>query len=658
MNIKILDSWLRDYVKTDATPKQIAEKLSLSSVSVERLEKYHDDYVYDIEVTTNRVDLMSVIGLARETAAVLSANGIRAEFTSHVISKPLERLRDPQKISHSVRNDKKLITIKNDPKLINRIMAVVMEVKIGQSPEEIKTRLETSDIRSLNNLIDITNYVMRVVGHPTHVFDFDRLNTKTLTVREAKTGEQIVTLDKKTHQLQLGDIVVVNDQNEIIDLPGIMGLENSVVTNDTKRILFFVNNDNPLNMRKTSMRLALRSEAVVLNEKGIDPELAKDAMDFGIHLFETLAEGKVISEIIDIYPNKPKEKTVSVSEKQIATVLGVSVSLETSAEILEKLGFVVKKENSSLSAKVPSFRVNDIAIPEDLVEEIARIYGYHNIPNLLPPLPARISHATDSIFFWENRVKEALKYWGFTECYTYPMVSKELFGGNISDAVTIQNPLSSDMVYMRKTITPSLLEVVQKNKNHETLALFEISNVYVKKESALPNEVVTLAGVVKKHDLSFFEIKGILQQLLVSLGIHAVSFKAEKGFVSVFISGKVVGTIALINQTTITFELNFQEIVAHATLHKSYKPLSKYPPIVEDLAIIASKTVTTGDLIEVIKKQSTLISSVTLFDRYEDTRTFHVVYQSYEKNLTDEEVGEIRKKILKVVREKYNARLK
>src|ERR1035437_3078596 len=215
MNIKILDSWLREYVKTKASPQKIGELLSLSSVSVERIEKYGDDFTYDIEVTTNRPDLMSVVGLARETATVLKQNGIEAEFLPPKLTKPQTLKKD-------------LIEIKSDPKLVNRLCAVVMEVEIGTSPKEIKVRLESSGTRSLNNLIDITNYVSKTIGHPTHVFDFDRLKARALTIREAKKGEIIKTLDEKSYTLNGGEIVAANDKDEIVDLLGIMGLENSV----------------------------------------------------------------------------------------------------------------------------------------------------------------------------------------------------------------------------------------------------------------------------------------------------------------------------------------------------------------------------------------------------------------------------------------------
>lgn len=670
MNIKILDSWLREFVSTKATPKQIAEKLSLSSVSVERIEKHGTDFVYDIEITTNRPDLMSLVGLARETAVVLSESGIHATFTPpHVISSASER---SQEISHSVRNDN-LITIKNDPKLVNRVLAVVMEVTVKDSPKEIKERLESTDIRSLNNLIDITNYVMRVIGHPTHVFDFDRLNTKSLLIRESKAGEEVTTLDKKTFKLQGGDIVAENDKKQIVDLLAVMGLENSVVTEQTKKILFFIDNCDPTRIRKTSMSLSLRSEAAVINEKGIDPEAAMDAMLYGIELFKDLADGKILSPIIDIYPNKVKQKNIIVSEEKIQSVIGVSISLKKAAEILSGLGLATKidpdhsrVDNSNISVTVPSFRANDLEISEDIIEEIARIYGYHNIPNSLPPITSdTIINPKDNPFYWEDLVKDTLKYWGFTEVYTYPMVAEELYEGDINDAVTIQNPLSDDMVYMRRTLVPSLLQVVNKNKNHTDIKIFEVANVYHKRQSDLPHEFLKFAGIIKKpasHAANlFYEVKGVIEQLGNNLGITNLIFKplARGGDgASIYKDNHYLGDIEILANDIINFELNFQDLLKYASHKKTYIPLSKYPASVEDMAILASADIPTGELMHFISKQSDLIREVTLLDKYEETRTFHIIYQSYQKNLTSEDLTPIREKILKSLKEKYNARLK
>ena len=647
MNIKILDSWLRDYVKTAATAKEIAEKLSLTSVSVERLEKYKEDYIYEIEVTTNRPDLMSVVGIARETATVLNHLGIKAEFI------PLKLIKPTAKVNIN------LIKIENDPKLVNRILAVVMDVKIKESPHYLKERLETSGIRSLNNLIDVTNYVMRTTGHPTHVFDFDRLSSKTVTIREASRGERIKTLDDKQHILFGGEIVAVNDKNEIIDLLGIMGLQNSVVTSDTKRILFFIDNNDKFHIRKTSMALGIRSEAAILNEKGLDPELSYEALLYGITLFEQIASGKVISEIIDIYPEKAKDVEIEVFENKINSLIGVNIPINKSSLILSDLGFENKIAQDRIKVKIPSFRTNDIQIEEDIIEEIARIYGYYNLPSKLPLIEFEITN--NSEFFWEKRAKDTLKYWGFTECFTYSMVSSDLLEGPTEDAVTIQNPLTEDFIYMRRTLVPSLLKVVSENKKHHDIKIFELAKIYLKQNNNLPKEQSMLAGVIKKQNASFYEIKGLIEQLLVNFGIKNITFKnSEKGGLgaSLYLNKEYLGEIEVLDNALIDFEINFDIVLKFANLKRRYKALSKYPPVIEDMSIITERDIKTEDIIAQIQKQSELITDVSLADKFKDSRTFHIVYQHPEKNLTNEDIVPVREKIIVSLKNAFKAKIK
>ncbi len=673
MNIKILDSWLREYLKTEATPRQIAEKLSLTSVSVERLEKYKkQDYLYDIEITTNRPDLMSVIGIAREASAVLPQFNIKAEFIPPHYKNQTNKIKSEAKI-----------TIQNDPRLARRICAVIMEVTKRDSPQSIKNRLEATGIRSLNNLIDVTNYVMRTTGQPTHVFDYDRLTTKKLIIRESKKGEKIKTLDNKEYTLTGGDIVADNGTDErsegarlqsgeagedrgggeIVDLLGVMGTANSVVTDNTRRILFFTNNVDPHHVRRTSMSLGIRTEAAVINEKEIDTELAKDALLFGIDLYQKIANAKIISDIIDIYPKASEKNSVSLSTQKIKKIIGVDIPVEKSVQILESLQMKVKRSRDSLQVEIPSWRSKDIHIEEDLIEEIARVYGYHNIPNTLPPITiGSITNLDRNEFYWERRVREALKYWGFTESYTYSMVSEELYEGPVTTTVKIQNPLSQEFVYMRRSLTPSLFNVIKENQRYECINIFEIAYVYEKKPKQLPTQTLHLAGIMKKEEISFYHTKGILEQICQDLSINNLQFKSgnktDADKVEIYIHEEYLGTIELHDKNTIGFELNFELILKYATLKKAYTPISKFPPIVEDLAIIAPKNISTGAIMDTIKKQNPLITSVSLLDKFENTRTFHIIYQSYEKNLTDEEVGLIRAKILKTLDEKYGAKLK
>lgn len=652
MDIKILDSHLREYLTTTAKSADIAKALSLSSASVERLEKWGaDDFVYAIEVTTNRADMLCVQGLAREAAAVLPEFGFRAEYKSLKIPDIKKEIKDSVPLH-----------IVNDKTLVRRICAVVLEVEIGQSPAYIKDRLESSGIRSLNSLIDITNYVMLDVGHPTHAFDYDRLANHTLVVRPSKNGETIRTLDKKEHILQGGDIVADNGNGEIVDLLGVMGLDNSVVTNNTKRILFFIDNNDPWKIRKTSMGLGIRTEAAVLNEKGVDPQLAMQALLRGVQLYKQIAHAKVVSDVVDIYPQKSKPITITIPAEKISQTVGVEIPVKRSVKILEDLGFEVTG-TSTLHIRVPSWREEDVTIPEDIIEEVARIYGYHNIPSFLPPFTtASYYHQNSNPFFWEQRIKDAFKYWGFTEVYTYSMVSETLFEGPIEKAITLSNPLDAEHVYMRASLTPSLLQVVAENKGREDIAIFELANMYESLgKKTLPHESQNIAFVLKGNRGDFYHAKGVIEQLAEDLGITNLLFQeSDMGGVgaTILLGKEKVGNISVLDKNLVTAELSFEKLLLSATLKKVYMPLSKFPKVTQDLSFTLPEQVKTGDVLDVIKKQHHLIIGVSLLDIYQTTRTFHIEYQSKERNLTTEEVGEIQKKVIAIIEKKFKAKVK
>lgn len=646
MNIKILDRWLREYLKTKATPKKIAEVLSLTSVSVERMEKTENDVVYDIEVTTNRPDLMSIIGLAREAATALLQFGIEAEFI------PLET--KPEKATNNFP-----INIKNDPKLVTRICAVVMSVIIKDSPDYIKQRLETSGIRSLNNIIDVTNYIMRETGHPAHVFDFDRLNTKEFIVRESKNGEKIVTLDKKEHILKGGDIVADNGKGEIVDLLGVMGTANSVVHADTKRIMLFIDNNKTDRIRKTSMSLGIRTEAAVLNEKNIDPELSMQTLLRGIELYKEVANGKVENGILDIYPNKPKSKSITVSHEKIDSYIGVPISLETVKKILVSLGFKTEIDKNKATAVVPSWRAADVNIAEDIIEEIARIYGYHKLPTVIPPLTKVETYEIEKDrFYWEKRTKDAMRYFGFTEVYTSSLVSEELLEGPTENAVELANPLNEDLVYMRTSLAPSLINVIRENKTRNNINIFEISNIYKKVSNNLPEEIPMFSAVFKKEKISFYEVKGVIEQILTDLGIENLIFKSKESGgegADVFINKDFLGSIEILDDEIADFELNFLTMLRYATLKKIFTPIPKYPSVIEDVRIIIDPSIAYKTIIDTIKKQAEIVSDVSLLDIFEDKKTFRITYRDKNKTLTDNDVSKLRSKIYSALEKELKA---
>lgn len=647
MNILIPNSWLKDYLETNATPQQFADAMSLTSISIEHMENVENDIVFDIEVTTNRPDLMSIEGIAREASAVLPEAGYKAVFKPHKI------------INHTKIVEKSpLLTIINDKTLVNRIVAVVMEIQLSPSPQLITRRLEKTGIRSINNVVDVTNYIMREVGHPSHVFDYDRLVDHKLLIRRSKKGEMIETLDGKKYELLGNDIVADNGTGKIIDLLGIMGTNNSAVTDDTKRVVLFLDNNDPQLLRKTSMGLGIRSEAAILNEKGVDPELMLPTLLRGIELLKENADGKVISDVIDIYPNKSEKKKIAITKEKIDSVIGISIPEKTIISILQNLNFKVAQTGGEFFIEPPSTRMSDIEIPEDIVEEVARVYGYHKIPNLLPPIASNESyHIEENEFYWEDKIKQALKYWGFIETYTYSMVSEELFEGPTENAITIKNPLTEDRIYMRNSLVPSLLEVTRMN-NKEEMRLFEFSNIYIKNNSNLPLEIRHLAGIIKKTNISFAQVRGIVEQLLITMGIKGIIFKKGDLLgdeVDVYYKNNKLGDVEILDSSTGNFELNFPLLLEFASLKKAYKEPPKYPPIIEDVRITTDKKVLFSEVVDIIKDQDSIVKSVELLDVYGNKKTYRIYFQDLLKNLTNEDILPIRKKIYKALEKKFSA---
>ncbi|MBP6913573.1 MAG: phenylalanine--tRNA ligase subunit beta [Candidatus Levybacteria bacterium] len=648
MNIKILDSWLREHLETKATPQQIGEMLSLTSVSVEKIEELGHDYLYDIEVTTNRPDLMSVAGIAQEAAVALTASGIPAKYIE----------KDKPKFKESTKTLD--LQIVNNPSLVKRICGVLLCVNIEKSPQLIHDRLEATDIRSINNVVDVTNYVMRETGHPMHAFDFDKLNsTGKMIIREGIKGEKIQTLDRKEYVLHGGEIIATDGTEKIIDLLGVMGTLNTSVSENTKNVLLFVDNNDPAHIRRTSMTHGIRSDAAVLNEKGVDTELSLKALERGIELLTQVANATVESKIIDIYPAPIKIKPITISVAQIEKTIGVSISEKQIISILEGLAFTVSKLKDKLTVIAPSNRREDVTIPEDVVEEVARIYGYHKIPSILPPTTSvpPLNLSTNS-FYWERRIKEAFKFWGFTEVYTYSLVSEDMLEVASTDAVKLANPLGLDMAFMRTTLIPSLLQAVRDNKSFETIHLFEMANVYHKKRSDLPSEILFLSGIIKKENISFFEVKGYLEALFKDIGIHKFEFKkTESGGAGadVYIWGNKIGEIEILERSIIDFEINFSELLKYVTLKKTYAPIPKFPQAQEDIRLTIDPSVTYDKVTEVIRKSSQLVTDISLLDTYQDKKTFRITYQSKDKSLTAQEITQIREKILDNLKKTCNA---
>ena len=614
MDIKILDSHLREFLDTKAKPAEIAKYLSLSGPSVERVHKLANDYLYDIEITTNRVDSASVVGIAREAAAILPQFGVPA------------KLKTPKRKNLKLGIDKVLpLTLKSDPRLVKRLTGIVIsDIKNWDSPKYIKDRLLAAGIRSLNAVVDITNYVMITIGHPSHAFDYDKIKDHKIIVRESKKGEKIVSLDSKTHTLPGNDIVFEDVDGKIIDLPGIIGTKNSVVSENTENILFFFDNNDAVRIRRTSMSLGIRTMAATLNEKHVDAELIPLALAFGVSLFEKICKAKVTSSIYDVYHKPYKAHEVTTNKIKIEKTLGVTLEKNKITSILKSLDFDPKWQGDTVVVKVPSFRAHDIDIEEDIAEEVARLYGYHNLPSQLMAgeLPEPV---LNSPFRFEDNLRQTLKNLGGIEILTYSLVTKEMAGEN---ALKLTNPLGSDTEYLRMSLMPSLIEAARNNKGVEgPFHLFEIANVYSARKNALPEEKMTLGGVFINTD--YRHAKGIVEALFESLNI-----KEE-------IKIKASGNMFLYEFEVTRLSLNRKP--------KAYIPIPKYPPQIEDMTIEIPEGKLVGEVVKSIKDASKLVQSVELTDIYERKFTFRISYQDPKKTLSDKEVEEVRKKIEKAI---------
>lgn len=651
MNILIPHSWLSEYLKTNATPKNIADSLSLSGPSVEKVDKVGDDWVYDIEVTTNRVDMMSVYGIAREAYTILPQFGYKAQLKDY----------SQKGITSNKILDLKII---NNPKLCKRVLTVKLEnVNQAKSPDWLAQQLIKVGQRPINNVIDITNYVMWEIGHPIHVFDYDRINSKKIIIREAKKGEVLITLDGMKYLLHGGEVVFDNGKGEIIDLPGIMGTSNTVVTPNTKNILLWIEAIDHVRIRKASIGLNIRSQAAILNEKQVDPELGLPAILRGVNLFKKITGARVASRLIDIYPNPYKEVKLITSHEFISNRLGIFLEKKKIASILKGLSFGASWKGNRLEVGIPSLRLNDISLAEDIVEEIARIYGYHNLPSELMAgsLPTALP---DSPFSFESKIKQIIKGWGGIEVYTSSLVSKDYIEGN---ALKLKNPLGPDSEYLRTSLMPSLVGAANQNAGEKSsFHLFEVANIYKPHrvpDGTLPEEQMTLAGIVVNNN--YREVKGLVESFLSEINISANYIQEDsKHFVPsrrlvIKTNGRLLGTFgALEKGNSIYYEFEIARLRAASKIVSKFIPIPKYPAQIEDLTLVLPERTKVGDVISTISSASKRVAKVELNDIYKDSYTFRVWYQDRSKTLTDKEVEGIRKDILTKLKKKFGATLK
>jgi phenylalanyl-tRNA synthetase beta chain len=644
------------------------------------LADYLGDVIFDLDITPNRPDCLSVIGIAREVAA-LTGKGIRIPEASYEET--------PPPIENQVS-----IEIKA-PDLCPRYSAsLITGIKIADSPPWMQERLIACGMRPINNIVDVTNYVMLEYGEPLHAFDYNQLRGKKIIVRRAGEGEIMVTLDGVKRTLS-SQTLVIADEARAVAIAGVMGGADSEVTDETTAILLEAANFNPASIYNTGNTLGLPSEARLRFERGISPGLTIPALKRATQLMAKLSGGKAAKGIIDVYPGKQERKPISLSTARVNAFLGVEFTSEQIEKALASLGFEVKPSGSDFLVTSPYWR-SDISLAEDLIEEIARIIGYERIPitMLSEPLPRQ---NPDPIINLKREVRRSLTGYGFQEVINYSLTSLELINKlllKLPGLVRLAKPMTADQEYLRPSLRPNLLPALAANRRHEagSIQLFELGRIYQPRAKDLPSEPEIVCGLLSgprsepswhggEETVDFFETKGVVEGLLSQLGIEA-NFEASDDEslhpskqAAIVINGKRVGVFGELHpKVTEAFELagavylieiNLTALLPFTLGHRLYQPIPRFPAVVRDIALIVDAGVNNSQVRDIITGFS-LVTQVALFDLYtggqlpkgKKSLAYRITFQSPSQTLTDEEANKVLEKILGKLAKQLGATLR
>ncbi len=657
-------------------PKEYEKYLGKDIVEVLELE----EDIIDFEITPNRPDCLSIEGLGREVAVSTG--------------KPFKNPR--KNIDEMIVPDKKEIEgLKVDitaPDLCYRYIArVVKNVKIGPSPKWLTRRLRACGVRSINNIVDITNYVMLEMGQPMHAFDINSIQGKHITVRRAKNGEKIITLDEQERELNEDNLVIADDKKAVA-IAGVMGGLNSEIEADTKTVVFESAVFNGASVRKTAKKVGLRTESSSRFEKGLSQENALRAANRAVELVELIGAGEAVDGKIDVYPTKQKLNKIPLEVERINSLLGTNLTKQEMISILKKLD--IKVENDVVIS--PYFRV-DLEFVADIAEEIGRFYGYDKLESTLVKADTTlgIRNKQQNI---EKKVKETLVNSGFSEIYTYGFISpKDLKLSNISSdkvkhAITIQNPLSDEYKLMRLSTIPSIMQTlaINNNKKNQDVKLFELARSYKNEKQEIENgevplqeEILTIGMYGENED--FYTLKGNIENILEAININHYDVEKETKNASyhpgrcanIKIGKDCIATLGEVHpevlynydieKRTYIAELNITKLVKYARENKKYTEVPKFPAVERDIAVIVDEQVEVGQIEKVImKKAKKLLESIQLFDIYRNEKlggnkksvAYSLIFRDKTKTLSDEEVNTIMDIIISELENTLGAKLR
>jgi len=675
--MKFTYNWLKDFVDLKIAPERLAEQLTMAGLEVVSLERKGNDVVFEAEVTSNRPDWLSILGVAREVAAITGSK-LKIPVTDKI--RPSAQS-GALKIILEDRKDCPLYTAK-----------IIRGIRVGPSPDWLRERLEAVGCRSVNSIVDITNYILFESGQPLHAFDWDKLNKSGIMVRRGQKGEKITTIDGEIKELS-PQVLVIADERRPVAIAGIMGGKDTEVSETTKNILLEAAVFNPILVRRGKRLLGLASESAYRFERSVDLTYTEEAALTAVNLIRKLTGG--VYELSNTTGRvKISAKNINLNLVNVTRILGVKIAENRIKKILGGLGLkVILRGKGKFKVTIPAVR-SDLNIEIDLIEEIARIFGYNNITATAPAVAgsATVNTAMDLV----SGVKNILAGLGLNEVITYSLIDKKLLqdsGITTSAPVEILNPLSREQEILRPSLIPSLVRCIAYNLNQKqgSVSIFEVAKVFSPGDKNGPREELALSlalcgtrswlleqGLVKDK-LGVLHLKGITETLFRRLGIENYRFRTSgNNNIEVFLGAKKIGEFLQLargalerfdikNKEVAVAQLNLEEILSQLNLTRHFSPLPVYPGIFRDISLILKADILAEDLLAAIKQYATdLLERVNIVDYYQGKQippgykglTISCFYHSTRRTLIEEEVSPLHAAICRGLEEKFAVKLR
>ena len=645
-----------------------------------------NDTVFELEITPNRPDCLSHIGIARELSAYY---GKELKYPETEIKNEIE-----EKTSDNVK-----VTIEDSNLSRRYVTRILKNVTVKESPKWLKERIESVGLRSINNIVDVSNFILMEMNHPNHVFDLDKIEGNEIKVKSAVKGDKLVTLDEQERELEDGDIVIC-DSKKILALGGVMGGLDSEVTDNTKNILLEVAQFNPQNVRKTSRRLTLTSDSSYRFERGIDVEDSIKVINRLANLIQEVAGGEILNGYVDVYPVPHENKVAELNFERLNRFVGKVIPREKVIEILRNLEIDVKDNGETLTLTAPSYR-GDLELEQDYFEEVIRMYGFDNIENILPRVDINKNSTLDTTKL-TDRVKTICASVGLKEVINYSFIPKDAlqklkFTGVSEDKlIDISNPITEDFVTMRPTLLYSLIKNAKDNMNRNVsnIRFFEVSRTFEKAEELAKEDIkvgIILAGENDKTlwnpkpvHYDFYDLKGIVEEIFSKLKFQSFSIKrsVQTEFhpgrsADIFVGKEYIGSFGEIHpdvlenfglnkKTVLVAEFNIELIKKYINKPFVYQGIVKYPAVPRDLALVMNENILVGDVLKTIEKIDKKVEKVELFDIYQGigvepgkkSVAISILLRDDSKTLEEKEINDIIDKILAKMKKDYMAELR